>query len=262
MENYEKEHIWEFSLRDNPLTKDNKEDCVAEVKTGAKTLRSEDIAKEIKYNGSELEYETILSVVAQSNRIILRNLLNGQSVMTDLCQFIPRIIGAFANVKAQFDAKIHKLAFDIILTKAVRDELKKVKVVNLGAKADVAGIDLVTDTLTDLFDGSITPNDDIRIEGNRIKIAGDPADEVGIFFVSASDPSKVFKVERKLTQNDPSTLIARVPNLADGEYRLRIVTRFSFGQQLLKEPRTLEYKTLLTVGAPSGDDDDDRPVIE
>lgn len=85
MENFEKDHYWEFTLRDNPLTKDNTEDCIAEVKSGPKTLRNEDIAKEIKRLGSELKYETILSVNSQSNGIILEALLNGDSVITDLC---------------------------------------------------------------------------------------------------------------------------------------------------------------------------------
>ena len=54
MDNYEKDHYWEFTLRDNPLTKDNTEDCVAEVKSGPKTLRNDDIAKEIKRTGSSM----------------------------------------------------------------------------------------------------------------------------------------------------------------------------------------------------------------
>lgn len=173
MENYEKDHYWEFTLRDNPLTKDNTEDCVAEVKSGPKTLRNEDIAKEIKRTGSELKYATLLSVSSQINEIILEALLNGYSVMTDLCQFIPRITGAFDSPEAPFDPAIHKLTFDIILTKSVREALAKVKTINQGAKGETAGIGLVTDTLTGETNGAITPNDDILIAGNSIKIAGD-----------------------------------------------------------------------------------------
>ena len=62
MADYEKDHYWEFTLRDNPLTKDNTKDCIAEVKTGPKTLTKEDTAKEIKRTGSELKLPTILSV--------------------------------------------------------------------------------------------------------------------------------------------------------------------------------------------------------
>ena len=257
MADYEKEHYWEFTLRDNPLTKDNTEDCVAEVKSGPKTLRKEDIAKEIKRTGSELKLPTILSVTSQSNDIIMEALLNGDSVITDICQFIPRITGPFDSVDAPFDPTIHRLTFDVVFTKAMREGLKKVKTINLGAKESVARIGVVTDTLTGLIDGSITPNEDIMISGDLIKIAGNEA-VVGIFFVAES--GEAVKVTRRLTQNDPGKIIARVPALADGSYTLRIVTQYSTSKQLLKEPRTLEYKKLLLVGTPGGEDD--RPVIE
>lgn len=199
---------------------------------------------------------TILSVTSQDSDIILEALLNGDSVTTDLCQFSPRILGAFENSDAQFDPAIHKLTFDIVPTKKLRDALKNVKVINMGTKADVARIRLVTDTLTGLFDGSITASEDIMITGNNIKITGDEA-VVGVFFVAGDGTTT--KVTRRLTQNDPSKVIARVPALANGSYTLRIVTQFSQSSTTLKEARTLEYPTKLVVGdSGSGD----RPEIE
>ena len=241
MEDYNKEYYWEFYLRDNPLTKDNTKDCIAEVKTGPKTLTKEDTAREIKRTGSELKLPTILSVTSQDSDIILEALLNGDSVTTDLCQF---------------DPAIHKLTFDIVPTKKLRDALKNVKVINIGTKADVARIRLVTDTLTGLFDGSITASEDIMITGNNIKITGDEA-VVGVFFVAGDGTTT--KVTRRLTQNDPSKVIARVPALANGSYTLRIVTQFSQSSTTLKEARTLEYPTKLVVGDSGGGD---RPEIE
>jgi hypothetical protein len=167
-----------------------------------------------------------------------------------------RNLGAFENSNAQFDPAIHKLTFDIVPTKKLRDALKNVKVINMGTKADVARIRLVTDTLTGLFDGSITASEDIMITGNNIKITGDEA-VVGVFFVAGDGTTT--KVTRRLTQNDPSKVIARVPALADGSYTLRIVTQFSQSSTTLKEARTLEYPTKLVVGdSGSGD----RPEIE
>ena len=167
-----------------------------------------------------------------------------------------RNLGAFENSDAQFDPAIHKLTFDIVPTKKLRDALKNVKVINMGTKADVARIRLVTDTLTGLFDGSITASEDIMIAGNNIKITGDEA-VVGVFFVAGDGTTT--KVTRRLTQNDPSKVIARVPALADGSYTLRIVTQFSQSSTTLKEARTLEYPTKLVVGDSGGGD---RPEIE
>lgn len=262
METFEKDNHWRFFLRDNSLTKDNNKDCIAEVLAAPKTLRAEDIAKEIKRRGSELEYETILSVISQHNRIIIENLLSGASVMTDICQFSPRITGVFASKEAQFDAAIHKLVLDIVLSKNMRESLKRVKTINMGMKPDVARIGLVTDASTGLIDGSITPDEDILIDGSKIKIVGEEGEEaVGVFFI-ASDGTET-KVTRRLTRNDPSQVILRVPALADGEYTLRIVTRFSQSSVMLKELRTLTYDSKLVVGNGGGSgEDDDRPVIE
>ncbi|MBF0768026.1 DUF4906 domain-containing protein, partial [Parabacteroides sp. P14] len=43
-----------------------------------------------------------------------------------------RNLGAFENSDAQFDPAIHKLTFDIVPTKKLRDALKNVKVINMG----------------------------------------------------------------------------------------------------------------------------------
>ncbi|WP_302138303.1 DUF4469 domain-containing protein, partial [uncultured Parabacteroides sp.] len=154
---------------------------------------------------------------------------------------------------AQFNPAVNKLTLDIVPSKRMREALKKVKTISLGRKPEVAGIDLVTDTATGLTDGTITTNDDIRIDGSRIKIAGDEA-VVGVFFVT-EDGSKTVKVSRRLTQNDPSRILARVPALDNGNYILRIVTQYLQGSQLLKEARIIEYKKMLTVEGG----EDERP---
>ena len=71
----------------------------------------------------------------------------------------------------------------------------------------------------------------------------------GVFFVlRGAETETVRKVDRRLTQNNPSSIIARVPaDLEPGEYILRIVTQFSNSAVLLKEPRTLEYEQPLFV---------------
>lgn len=65
---------------------------------------------------------------------------------------------------------------------------------------------------------------------------------------------------RRLTQNDPKTVIARVPaELAEGTYTLRIVTQYSNSNTLLKAPRVIEYEHALRIGNGGGSD---RPEIE
>lgn len=264
MANYTK--FWKVWLRLNLLTKDVDNDYTAEVSTMKNSLRNEDIAQRIINEGSEIKYDTLLSIINQHDRIIREALMDGYSVLTKTCQYTPRVTGSWIGSSAKFDPEKHKVTLDITLSSEMRESLSHVGVEVLEVKDSGARIGLVTDTVTNLSDGTITPGDDIRIDGEKIKVAGDAAG-VGIFFVGSDDAAHA--VTRRLTTNDPKRLLARVPaDLADGQYTLRIVTQFSNNSTLLKEPRTLEYERLLTVGKGSsggnggGSGEDDRPVIE
>lgn len=247
---------WQFYLKDNPLTQDDTDDCVAEVNI-RDTMRNEDIAQQVIDEGSEIKYDTLVYIFGQRDRIVFDCLKNGQSVINRYYQLLPRIVGPFASNDAAFDAKKHRLMIDMILSSYAHKELDLVVVESLGPKQQTAFISIVTDTLTDKTDGTITPSDDIRVEGSRLRVAGDAAG-VGVFFVPEGGGAPV-PVTRKLTTNDPKQLLVRVPALPDGKYTLRIVTQYSTGQQLLKEPRIIEYKKLLIVGDTGGSD---RPEIE
>ncbi len=238
--------LWKVWLRLNFLTKDVDNDYIAEVSTtGKKALRNADIARLIKEAGSELKYETLLSILDQGDRIVREKVQEGHSVLTGCCQFTPRVTGTWIGANAKFDATVHKIALDIVPSAEMRAALREIGVDVLGVKDGGAYIGLVTDTSTGLTDGTITPGDDILAEGDKLKVS--PADEtgLGVFFVGAT--GEVIAVTRRLTQNDPKKLLIRVPALAPGQYTLRVVTRFSQSNTLLTEPRTIEYSKLLIV---------------
>ena len=208
---------WKVWLTPNLLTRDVDNDYIAEVSTSKQTLRNEDIAQRIVDEGSEIKYDTLLSIINQHDRIIRGAVCDGYSVLTGVAQFSPRVTGNWLGKSANFDPSTN----------------------NIG---------LVTNTLDGNTDGYITPGEDILIEGTKIKIAGDE-EMCGVFFVlRGAETETVRKVDRRLTQNNPSSIIARVPaDLEPGEYILRIVTQFSNSAVLLKEPRTLEYEQPLFV---------------
>ena len=241
--------FWKVWLKPNLLTKDVDNDYIAEVSTSKQTLRNEDIAQRIVDEGSEIKYDTLLSIINQHDRIIREAVCDGYSVLTGVGQYSPRVTGSWIGKSANFDPSVNKLTLDMVLSKEMRDALATVGVEVLGVKeGGGAAIGLVTDTLTEATDGTITPGEDILIEGAKIKIAGDP-DLCGVYFIPRDAPEEtIYKVERRLTQNDPSRIIARVPaTLEPGVYTLRIVTQFSNSAVLLKEPRTLEYEQPLVV---------------
>ncbi|GHT26064.1 hypothetical protein FACS189430_12560 [Bacteroidia bacterium] len=91
----------------------------------------------------------------------------------------------------------------------------------------------------------MTSNEDIIIEGDKIKIAPDGEDNLGIFFVE--DNGTETPVTHRLLQNDPKKIIARIPPLEAGTYTLKVVTKFSQGSIYLKEPRSIIYSQPLTI---------------
>ena len=60
---------WKVWLTPNLLTKDVDNDYIAEVSTSKHTLRNEDIAQRIVAEGSEIKYDTLLSIINQRNAL-------------------------------------------------------------------------------------------------------------------------------------------------------------------------------------------------
>ena len=73
---------WKVWLTPNLLTKDIDNDYIAEVSTSKQTLRNEDIAQRIVDEGSEIKYDTLLSIINQHDRIIREAVCDGYSVLT------------------------------------------------------------------------------------------------------------------------------------------------------------------------------------
>jgi len=238
-------HIWKLWLRLNLLTKDIDNDYVAAVSATGKTLRNADIARILKEAGSELSYETLLYILDQTDRIVREQLQRGFSVLTGVCQLSPKVTGTWIGANAKFNPEAHKITLDIVPSAEMRAALKNVGIEVLGVKDGGAFIGLVTDTATRLADGTITAGDDIRIDGDKLKIDPEGEEGLGVFFVNTD--GEVIPVTRNLTQNDPKRIIARVPELPAGQYTLRVVTRYTTATTLLKEPRIIDYDRLLVV---------------
>jgi hypothetical protein len=57
------------------------------------------------------------------------------------------------------------------------------------------------------------------------------------------------KASGRLAENTAAKLTGVTPALSAGEGKVEIKTQFSGGNNLLKEPRSVEYKGMLTVEA-------------
>ena len=235
---------WKIWLRPNMSSNNDNEYAASVNQSGKKVLRTRDIAKMIKDAGSDLEQDALLQILEQSDRIVCQQVQQGFSVLTGFCQLTPKVSGSF-GARAKFNPEVHRLSVNIVSSAELRAMLKEVEVSILGVKDSGTFIGLVTDTFTGETDGTITAGDDILIEGDKIKI--DPLGEngLGVFFVNAD--GEAIPVTRRLTQNDPQRIIARVPELQSGQYTLRVVTKYTTASILLMEPRVIEYDKLLIV---------------
>ena len=109
--------------------------------------------------------------------------MDGYSVLTKTCQYTPRVLGPWIGSSAKFDPEKHKVTLDITLSSEMREALSHVGVEVLTVKDSGANIGLVIDTVTGLSNDTITPGDDIRIEGEKIRVSGEAAG-VGVFFIA------------------------------------------------------------------------------
>jgi hypothetical protein len=72
----------------------------------------------------------------------------------------------------------------------------------------------------------LTPGRNLKISGNKIKIAGEnPAN--GIFFVNTSTSTHTQVEINDIVTNNPSELIVIIPDLQPGTYQLEVVTQYA-----------------------------------
>jgi hypothetical protein len=241
-----KKFIWKIWLRRNPLTKDVDNDYIAEVSTVGDTARNEDVVQAIVDEGSEVTYDTLLSILNKSDRIKRTFLVSGRGIQDGVVHTAPRGYGPWTGENAKFDENVNSLGFDMTPAPELKELLKFVKVDVLGVKDSGAYIARVVDAATGDVDDIITPGDDVIIEGSKIKIFPEDEEGLGVFFTNV-ESGEIHRVTRRLTQNNPKTVIARTPELTPGNYSISIVTRFSNSKQLLKSPRYIVYERNLII---------------
>jgi hypothetical protein len=111
-----------------------------------------------------------------------------------------------------------------------------------------AGIQIVevVDIKTGSVNDRITPNRNLRIRGDKFKLAGENTD-VGVYFVSEAT-GELIKVDAdEIVDNKPSEIVIVVPQLESVLYFVQVTTQFSSGNILLKEPRTVSFEKTLSV---------------
>jgi hypothetical protein len=157
----------------------------------------------------------------------------------------PQVRGVANSPKEQYDKEKHTLVFEFHQGSLLRKEIENVTVEILGVADTGAFIEQALDVKSGTVNDLLTPNRPLKIEGYKIKVAGDnPAN--GIFFVNQATGERTKVDDSDIVTNNPSELIVVIPDLATGTYSLEVTTQYS-SSNLLKEPKTAIFDKTLTV---------------
>jgi hypothetical protein len=238
--------IWRVLLRPNRLTPGDNNDYVAEHLPAGKTLHNEELAKLIVADRTEFKYETLLSILNQRDSIVKGKLREGFPIQDNVVHIRPKVPGLWHGVNAKYNPEVNRPCVSVSETADLRESLWDIEVRVAGLQSAGAYISFVTDVATGQTNGYITPDDDIIIDGDKIKIAPEGEAGVGVFFKSITSET-VYQTTHRFTQNDPKRLVVRVPPLTEDTYMLYVVTRFSHGSELVNDQRTIVYENYLYV---------------
>jgi hypothetical protein len=232
----------EYTLEANELT-DNPNDLRAQV-VNVSSLTQGDLTHRIMKIGAGLTISDVTSVLEALKQVIADVIAEGGAVNTDLFNAFPSISGVFDSPDAPFEPSKHKVHIKLQPGIALRTAVGEVKTRRVAAVVTGTVVTAVTDLKTGAINATLTPGHDAKVSGVKLRIAGtDP--EVGLYLVPATgDAVKVDLSD--VVVNNPSELIALLPALPAGAYRLRIVTQYSSGK-FLKVPHTYLFDKELTV---------------
>lgn len=225
---------------------ENPNDYTAKV-SSERSLNVKDICESAVARGgaattaAAMEHNTNLFLKEMAYR-----LCDGFSVNTGYFTARVQLKGVFDSPTENYNPQKHSLLFEITQGNLLRQELEMVEVEIMGVADTGIYIGQVLDVKTGTVNELLTPGRNLKITGNRLKIAGDK-DEVGIYF--SSEDGEQFKVETSdIVSNNPSELIIVIPELPHGGgFRLSITSQYA-GSVLLKEPKTAVFDKVLFVG--------------
>jgi hypothetical protein len=241
------DQILYVTLQDNALTPESN-DFTGRVKLNG-TWYNTTVARKVTEQRSELRYETILSILNMSDEVKRSGIASGYSVIDGVSHIRPSIIGRFEGQAAQYDPAIHSKGTSMSASPELRKALAASKVVVLGPALTGPVINRVEDVFSGTENGLLTPGRNLRIYGQRLRIAGEDAAVVGVWFVGADEAAARIRVDdRDLVDNNPSTLTVVVPALAAGGYFVEVVTQSGANSKTqVKEARTYRFEPVLTV---------------
>ena len=232
-------------LYDNALTKDNPNDYIART-VSERSLNVKQICEAaVNRGGSDVSAPSMQHATELFLKEMAYQLCDGYSVNTGYFTASTLIRGVFDSPTESFNPSKHNILFQFNQGEKLRAEIPSIEVEILGIADASSAILQVTDVKSGSVNDLLTPNRNLKISGNKIKIAGEDAAN-GVYFVDTTTQARTAVDATDIVTNNPSEVIIVTPALAAGTYTIEVVTQYAQGS-LLKEPRTAGLEKILTV---------------
>jgi hypothetical protein len=196
------------------------------------------IVDELVKEGMEIKRETVVDIISRYNRKAAELVVSGYNVNTGLVYMRPVIKGAF--YEKVWNPETNPVYVAINQGMDLRNAIAETTVEILGIQSDPLEIISLTDSTTGKTDGTLTKGRNAELKGSYLKIVGENAD-CGVSFTNTAT-KEVTKLDMPdIVINEPSRLLILVPaTLAAGEYELSVTTQYSGGNNVLKQPRSVQ----------------------
>jgi len=209
-----------------------------------RTYTTEDVVRRVMESGAGLTRSDVVSVLQAFTEVCVDIIAEGGAVNTELWAARPAVQGLAA---APDEGGIREVKVRCRPGTALRAAAAGLRARRGTAPGRGTVIDCVLDLKTGARDSGLTPGGLVKITGRKLKIAG-AGPGCGLYFVNMAGGARAGVEGRDLISNLPSRLVAVVPPLPGGVYRVRVVTQYN-GCSGLKTPREYTFPALLTVGA-------------
>jgi hypothetical protein len=239
-------HTIKAWLYRNLLTKDNPNDYILRVNP-ERSLGIKDVCESaVARGGADISAAAMEHGVNLFLNEMGYQLCNGFSINTGWFTASVHIRGVFDSPNETFNPEKHTILFEFHQGATLRKELENVTVEILGIAETGIMIAQVMDVKTGSVNDLLTPNHNLKINGDKLKIVGDnPAN--GVYFIDENG-NRTQVDASDIIINNPSEVMIMIPALPSGTYQLEVTTQFSTGgSQTLKEPRSAVFDRILTV---------------
>ncbi len=231
-------------LYDNPLT-EKPDDYTARVSAERSLDINQICAAAVSRGGADVSASAMEHGVSLFLKEMAYQLCDGYSVNTGYFTAAPLIKGVFSSPQETFDPEKHALLFQFNQGDTLRSDLSSVEIEIMGVADTMLNVLQVTDVKTGSVNDLLTPNRNLKINGYKVRVAGEHADN-GVYFVNQASGESTKVDPTDIVTNNPSELIVVIPALPAVTYKLKLTTQFSTSTYL-KEPRTVIFDKELTV---------------